>query len=112
MFRVPTPLLVAALAYTLAGSPAVPSPAALLPAALVDAIVTPVGRFGIAQFEKNRLPDWLSRWGTRVFLQKGIEEDLALAGPDGSESQSEFFRGFVADLKARQIGRASCRDRV
>lgn len=103
MSRVLTALVIAALAYVLAGSPAVPSPAALLPAALVDAVVTPVGRFGIAQFEKNRLPDWLSRWGTRVFLQKGIEEDLALAGPDGSESQSEFFRGFVADLKARPI---------
>ena len=98
--RLPPAFVVATVAYVMVSSPALPSPMDFVPAALVDAVVTPLGHFGIAQFEKNRLPDWLSRWGTRMLLQKGIEEDLALAGPDGSESQSEFFRGFVADLKA------------
>ena len=96
-------LLIAAVAYVLSGSPAMPSLSSVLPAALVEAIVTPVGHFGIAQFEKNRLPDWLSRWGTRIFLQKGLEEDMALVGPDGSEAQRDFMRSFVADLKSRPI---------
>ncbi len=67
-------------------------------------ILEPVARWGVAQFERNRVPDPLARWGTRMMLADKIREQRDEdSGPDGSEAQRDYMRAFVADLKQRAI---------
>ena len=66
-------------------------------------ILHPVGNWVLEKFEKNQIPDVISRFGTRLLLSKTLEYDRAVEGPHGSEKQREFLRAFSADLRSRGI---------
>ena len=68
-----------------------------------DSILHPIGNFVVDKFEKNQIPDFLSRAGTRLLLAKTLEFQQNLAGPEGSEQQREFLRNFTSDLRTRDI---------
>ena len=68
-----------------------------------DSILHPIGNWVVDKFEKNQIPDFLSRSGTRLLLAKTLEYQQDLAGPEGSEQQREFLRNFTSDLRTRDI---------
>ena len=68
-----------------------------------DFVLHPIGNWVVEKFEKNQIPDFVSRFGTRMLLAKTLEYQHNLAGPEGSENQREFLRNFTADLRTRDI---------
>ena len=66
-------------------------------------IVRPVGSWVLQKFEENKIPDFISRFGTRLLLAKGLADDYELSGPEGSEQQREYLQSFSADLRSRGI---------
>ena len=68
-----------------------------------DAILFPLANKVLELFEQGRIPDYVSRFGTRVFLQRTLNEFETDDGPDGGEQQREYQRNFTADLRSREI---------
>ena len=84
--------------------------AALLSAYLLagphaELLLEPLAQAGIRIFERNQLPDFLSRPGVRLLLRHQLSvKNVAEAGSeDGSEAQRNYVRSFIADLKQRPI---------
>lgn len=62
-----------------------------------------IERFGVSVFEKNKMPDWITRIGIRFGFDLQLQEDMENSGPEGSEGQREYVRAFIEDLKSRPI---------
>lgn len=57
---------------------------------------------GIDIFEKNQLPDFISRFGIRELLRSTLKEN-AWRLVDGVQAQRAYEENFIADLKTRDI---------
>jgi len=66
-------------------------------------IIPALEHFALRQFEKNKIPDWFARAGTRMGLRERLKDQATEAGPEGSESQRTYVREFIRDLKSRPI---------
>jgi len=68
-----------------------------------DVVFEQIMKFGITQFESNRVPDALSRWGTRQMLRQHLQDHEKSDGLEGTEQYATYVRNFINDLKSRPI---------
>ena len=70
---------------------------------LPESLYRPIMKWGIAKFEGNTIPDFLSRAGVQLMIGKTLQKHETFDGPPGSERHREYVRGFILDLKQRSI---------